>query len=119
MRIGSFNFGIQQDMIKSKKWKNHWKDLFSEVANAVIADGALHVLFGCEAGGRKAGLSNDALEEVSALASGAFRAKTTQNYLSAFACRSLCPGVSLESGRPTCSLAICTSEPHRVARRQR
>ena len=51
------------------------------------------MLFGCEVGGHRQGLSTAALGEVSALASGAFRGKMARNYLTA----ALAPGVSLES----------------------
>ena len=55
LRIGSFNAGIDQNMLKSKKAQQYVHKL-EDIITACVQDAGLHIMNFCEVGGHRQGL---------------------------------------------------------------
>ena len=85
LRLGTFNFGMQQPMIDSQQWARQHCGRFETCLATLVDDGELDVLFGCEVGGHKQGLSKERLRRsINAFASGDVDSLATQNYIRAW-----------------------------------
>ena len=51
VRIGTFNFGMDQTMFQDKPFRNKHQANFQRVLAKLIRDGNLDMCFGCEVGG--------------------------------------------------------------------
>ena len=67
--VGSFNFGVNQNMLKQECWANRHRGNFRRVCVQMVLQGDLDIMFGCELGDKREGFSrasisvNDILEE--------------------------------------------------------
>ena len=85
LRLGTFNFGMTQQMIDSQQWRKTHCVKFESTLVALVEGGELDALFGCEVGGHKQGLSQERLARaISAFARGGTESKATQNYIRAW-----------------------------------
>lgn len=86
MRIGSFNFGIAQEMIDSTQWSSRWGKRFIEALGGILHSGEadLDLFFGCEVGGHLQGLKNNMLQQLASTCDWGFASgRMRQDYLSA------------------------------------
>ena len=56
IRIGAFNYGIEQQMIESVNWNKKYRERFLDICHKALDGEALDCLFGCEVGGHRQGL---------------------------------------------------------------
>ena len=61
VRLGSFNYGMQQQMLQGTAWKGKYKQRFGDLNCKILEDYECDCLFGCEVGSHKQGF----LEEMS------------------------------------------------------
>ena len=63
VRVGSFNIGIHQNMLKHEIWKKRHERNFQRVAIKALSSGGLHLFTCCEFGGHKQGPTQTRLVE--------------------------------------------------------
>ena len=51
VRVGSFNFGVDQKMLLPEPWERRHEENFRRVCEDLVDFGNLDILFGCELGG--------------------------------------------------------------------
>ena len=53
--VGSFNFGVDQNMLLPDPWANRHRANFRCVCAQMVLQGNLDIMFGCELGGKRKG----------------------------------------------------------------
>ena len=51
VRVGSFNFGVDQNMLQRERWVRKHRGNFKRVCAEMVRQGNLDIMFGCELGG--------------------------------------------------------------------
>ena len=87
LRVGTFNFGIHQDQLRSRRAAPKVLTQFERVVMKMTEEGALDMLFGCEVGGHKEGMGAENIDAKNVLKHALLETshvETMQNYFGSF-----------------------------------
>ena len=90
LRLGTFNAGVDQAMLSSKRGPQKVAAGLERIISTCVQEGMLDVFCMCEVGGRKAGLKCAAIHaEQMTVFSGGAQVRVTQNYLTSWEFRAV------------------------------